>query len=196
MEKDIVKLKAELLCLGARVEKETAGLLEAEYPHFFDKGFIHAVNIHTAEANINISVAEEFSSASPYLIVKRDGEYRITGNGWDEPITFYENLPHTGTMLDDLARLHSPTCINIWPSTICCYDKPELKCRFCSLKADAEKPIDTGELSEALKLLLARVPKEYILNFSGGTYRDPDWMARYWIDLAKKIRAVRPYAAR
>ena len=189
MIKDIIPLKAELLCLGARVEKETAGLLEAEYPHFFDKGFIHAVNIHMAEANINISVAEEFSSASPYLIVKRDGEYRITGNGWDEPITFYENLPQTGTMLDDLARLHSPTCINIWPSTICCYDKPELKCRFCSLKADAEKPIDTGELSEALKLLLARVPKEYILNFSGGTYRDPDWMARYWIDLAKKIRA-------
>ena len=104
MIKDIIPLKAELLCLGARVEKETARQLEAEYPHFFDKGFIHAVNIHMAEANINISVAEEFSSASPYLIVKRDGEYRITGNGWDEPITFYENLPQTGTMLDDLAR--------------------------------------------------------------------------------------------
>ena len=65
MEKDIVKLKAELLCLGARVERETAKLLEAEYPRFFEKGFIHAVNVHTTEANINISVAEEFSSESP-----------------------------------------------------------------------------------------------------------------------------------
>ena len=189
MNKDIVRMKADLLCLGARVEKETAKLLEAEYPRFFDKGFIHAVNIHTMDANINISVAEEFSSDSPYLIVKRAGEYRITGKGWDEPITFYENLPHTGTMLDDLARLHSPTCINIWPSTTCCYDTPELKCRFCSLKAETEAPIDIAELSEALKKLLAQVPKEYILNFSGGTYRDPDWMARYWIDLARKIRA-------
>ena len=188
MERDIIKLKADLLCLGARVEKETAKLLEAEYPRFFDKGFIHAVNVHTTEANINISVAEEFSGGSPYLIVKRGEEYRITGKGWDEPITFYENLPHTGTVLDDLARLHSPTCINIWPSTTCCYDTPELKCRFCSLKADADKPIDTAELAEGLKLLLAQVPKEYILNFSGGTYHDPDWMVRYWIDLARKIR--------
>ena len=189
MNKDIIPLKADLLCLGAKVEKETAKLLAADYPHFFDRGFIHAVNIHTGDANINISVAEEFSSESPYLIVKRQGEYRIIGNSWDEPIVFYENLPQTGTVLDDLARLHSATCINIWPSTTCCYDTPELKCRFCSLQADAETPLDTAELADGLKLLLAQVPKEYILNFSGGTYRDPDWMARYWIDLARKIRA-------
>ena len=91
--------------------------------------------------------------------------------------------------MDDLARLHSPTCINIWPSTICCYDTPEMKCRFCSLQADADKPLDTDELCEGLKLLLAKVPKEYVLNFSGGTYHDPDWMARYWIELARKIRS-------
>ncbi len=65
MSRDYIPLKADLLCLGARVEKETAKLLEAEYPHFFDRGFIHAVNIHTEEANINISVAEEFSAGSP-----------------------------------------------------------------------------------------------------------------------------------
>ncbi len=189
MKKDIISLKADLLCLGARVERQTAGMLEAEYPHFFERGFVHAVNIRTGDTNINISVAEEFSSESPYLIVKRGEEYRIIGNGWDEPIRFYENLPHTGTVLDDLARLHSPTCINIWPSTVCCFDTPELKCRFCSLKADAERPIDTGEMSDALKLLLAKIPDNYNLNFSGGTYRDPDWMVRYWIDLTRKIRA-------
>ena len=190
MEKDIIRLKADLLCLGARVEAETAKLLAAEYPRFFDKGFIHAVNLRLAgiDVNICVSVSEEFSAGSPYEIVKKGGAYRLIGNGWDEEISFYPNLPHTGTVVDDLARLHSPTCINIWPSTTCCYDTPELKCRFCSLKADADKPIDTAELAEGLKLLLAQVPKEYILNFSGGTYHDPDWMVRYWIDLARKIR--------
>ena len=190
MAKDIIKLKSELLCLGARVEKETAKQLAEEYPRFFDKGFIHAVNLRLAgiDVNINVSVAEEFSAGSPYQLVKRDGAYRLTGSGWDEEISFYPNLPHTGTVLDDLAQLHSPTCINIWPSTTCCYDTPELKCRFCSLKADADKPIDTAELAAGLKRLLAQVPKEYILNFSGGTYHDPDWMVRYWIDLARKIR--------
>ncbi len=189
MKNEFVNLKADLLCYGARVEKETAKLLEAEYPHFFDKGFIHAVNLHIRDANINISVAEEFSAESPYLLEYRDGAYRITGNGWDEPITFFPKLPHTGTVLDDMARLHSMTCINIWPSTTCCYDKPELKCQFCSLKAEDHAPMDTEKLSDALKVLLPLVPREYILNFSGGTYRDPDWMVRYWIDLARKIRA-------
>ena len=190
MEKDIIKLKAELLCLGARVEAETAKLLEADYPHFFDKGFVHAVNFRLAgmDVNICVSVSEQFAAGSPYVILKRDGAYRLLGGGWDEEILFYPNLPRTGTVLDDLAQQHSPTCINIWPSTNCCYDTPELKCRFCSLQAEAEKPMDTGELAEALRLLLPKLPPEYILNFSGGTYGDPDRMARYWIDLARKIR--------
>ena len=192
MEKDIVRLKSELLCLGARVEEETAKQLEAEYPRFFDKGFVHAVNFRLKDANINVSVSEEFIAHSPYRIVKRGGDYRLTGNGWDEPIRFYPNLPHTGTVLDDLAQLHSPTCINIWPSTNCCYDTPELKCRFCSLKPDAPAPVDATELSEALKILLPQVSPELALNFSGGTYGDPDRMVRYWIDLARKIRAFSP----
>ena len=188
MLKDIVRLKAGLLCYGARVEHDTAALLAEEYPHFFDKGFVHAVNIHLYDANINISVAEEFSTESPYLLVKRSDGYRITGSGWDEPITFFDKLPDTGTMLDDEARLHSEGCINIWPSSTCCYDTPEQKCRFCSLEATRKEPMDIGELCGALKILLAKMPEDYMLNFSGGTYRNPDWMAEYYIRLAKKIR--------
>lgn len=188
MKNDIVALKAGLLCYGARVETETARILAEEYPHFFDKGFIHAVNIRLYDANINISVAEEFSAESPYLLVKRGGEYRIVGGGWDEPFTFFEKLPETGTVLDDMARLHSEGCINIWPSTACCYDSPELKCRFCSLEAESGAPMDIDELCADLRILLSKVPKDYMLNFSGGTYRDPDWMARYWIRLARGIR--------
>ena len=188
MSRDLVKLKAGLLCLGARVEPETARLLAAEYPHFFEKGFVHAVNVRIAGANVNISVAEGFTAESPYLIVKRDGKYRVTGGGWDVPIRFYPNLPATGTVVDELAQLHSANCINIWPSTTCSYDTPELKCRFCSLKADAEAPLDIGELCEGLRRLLAQIPKGPALNFSGGTFRDPDWMAGYWIRLCRAIR--------
>ena len=190
MEKDIIRLKSELLCLGARVEAETAKLLAAEYPRFFDKGFIHAVNLRLAgiDVNICVSVSEEFSAGSPYEIIKTDGAYRLVGEGWNEEISFYPALPKTDTVVDELAQLHSPTCINIWPSTTCCYDTPELKCRFCSLKADADKPVDPGELAEGLRLLLAGAPEEYELNFSGGTYGDPDSMVLYWIDLARRIR--------
>ena len=190
MKKDIIRLKAELLCLGARVEAEAAKLLQADYPHFFDKGFVHAVNLRLSgiDVNICVSVSEAFAAGSPYVIVKSGGAYRLQGGGWDEEISFYPRLPLTGTVVDDLAQLHSPTCVNIWPSTVCCYDTPELKCRFCSLKADADKPVDPSELAEGLKRLLAKVPEDVTFNFSGGTYGNPDRMARYWIDLARKIR--------
>lgn len=189
MKQDVIQLKAELLCLGARVEREAAALLAEEYPRFFDKGYVHAVNFRLREVNINVSVSEGFAAGSPYEIVKREGNYRLVGNGWDEPIRFYPNLPRTGTVVDELAQLHSPTCVNIWPSTNCCYDTPELKCRFCSLQPEAEKPVDPAELSEGLRILLTRPAQRYDLNFSGGTYGDPDRMARYWIDLARRIRA-------
>lgn len=185
---DLVRLKAGLLCYGARVERETAILLEREYPHFFDKGFVHAVNIHLYDANINISVAEEFSSESPYLLQRRDDGYYVTGEGMEERITFFESLPYTGTILDDLARLHSEGCINVWPSTNCCYDAPEIKCRFCSLQAETREPLEIKSLCADLKKLLALVPEDYMLNFSGGTYQSPDRMLRYWIDLAREIR--------
>lgn len=188
MRKDIIPLKAGLLCFGASVEPETAKALAAEYPHFFDKGFIHAVNIRLYSANVNISVAENFSTESPYTLVKRDGAYRIVGGGYDEAISFFDRLPTTGTVVDELAMLHSEGCINIWPSTTCCYDTPEKKCRFCSLKAETKAPIGIPELCVGIRKLLAEVPETYMLNFSGGTYRNPDWMAGYWIDLAKEIR--------
>lgn len=187
--KGIISLKAGLLCLGAGVEKETAAQLLEEYPHFFDKGFIHAVNIRLRESNINISVAERFAIQSPYTIVKTEGGYRVQGGGYDEPISFFDALPHTGTVVDELARLHSDGCINIWPSTTCCYDVPGKKCQFCSLKADRDAPVDIGELCEGLRLLMEQTPSYYMLNFSGGTYRDPDNMLRYWIELTKEIRS-------
>ena len=189
MKKDIVSLKAGLLCYGACVEPETAKALAEEYPHFFDKGFIHAVNIRLASSNVNISVAEAFSSESPYMLLKRDGEYRILGEGYDEPISFFETLPKTGTIVDSLAMLHSEGCINIWPSTTCCYDTPELKCRFCSLEAESSAPIEQSVLCDGIQKLLSAVPETYMLNFSGGTYENPDWMAKYWIRLAQNIRS-------
>lgn len=188
MYKNIIELKAGLLCLGATVEPDTAAELAAEYPHFFDKGFIHAVNIRLHSSNINVSVAEEFSEQSPYAIVKRQGGYRVVGGGFDEPISFFHALPKTGTVVDELAQLHCDGCINIWPSTVCCYDTPNSKCRFCSLKADRDGPVDIAELCAGIKILLERSPDYYMLNFSGGTYQNPDRMLRYWIDLTREIR--------
>lgn len=180
--------KAKLLCYGISIDSEAYDILFREHPEFFEKGFINAMNLAILGSNICVSVAERFSAASSiHLVREQDGNYAADDGQNRLPVTFFPTLPKTGTVVDQLARLHSPDCINLWPSTACCYDKPDLKCRFCSLQAETPAPVDPDELAEGLSLLLPQYPIGH-LNFSGGTYRDPDTMADYWCRVATAVR--------
>ncbi len=182
-----IKLKADLLCYGAALSDKARKMLEKEHPHFFCKGFIDAVNMNIFGSNICVSIAEAFSENSKYVLDFLDSEYFIEAFNEKAPVRFFPALPKTGTIIDEIATLHADGCINIWPSTNCCYDKPDIKCKFCSLLPKSEAPIPVDVLCEGLKKLMAKVP-DYTLNFSGATYKSPDIMIEYWCDLAKEIR--------
>ena len=184
---DFLYFKAGLLCYGASLSESARKALEHEYPEFFEKGFIDAVNMNVLSSNICVSIAEDFSEKSQFVLEKDDKGYYIMYNGERCDVRFFDKLPKTGTVVDDLARLHADGCINIWPSTNCCYDKPDIKCKFCSLLPKTKEPIDTDELSNGIKLLMEKVPT-YTLNFSGATYKSPDKMVEYWCELCEKIR--------
>ena len=184
---DIITLKAELLCLGMSVHPETKDVLQKEYPYFFYKGFIDAVNLKINNSNICVSIAESYSTRSPYVLKKTEEGYFVFKDNEKFKVQFFEALSETKTVLDDLARLHADGCINIWPSTSCCYDTPENKCKFCSLECSNNAPIPVSELCSAIKKLFAVYP-ECTLNFSGGTYLNPDNMVDYWISVVKGIR--------
>lgn len=184
---EFLRLKAGLLCLGVRVDEYSKAALMREYPRFFDRGFIDAANMNVSGSNICVSAGEEFNARSPYSLVKKEDGFYVCGGVTDVKVRFFGELPKTGTFLDDMARLHSENCINIWPSTHCCYDVKGKKCAFCSLQKARSAPVPPQELADALKLLLPGTGAA--LNFSGGTYLSPDNMARYWIDAVKRIRA-------
>ncbi len=184
---DIIRFKAELLCLGMSVHPETKEVLQKEYPHFFYKGFIDAVNLKINNSNICVSIAEDYSTQSPYVLKKVGEDYLVFKDNESFKVEFFEALPETNTVLDDLTRLHADGCINIWPSTSCCYDTPENKCKFCSLECSRTTPIPVEELCESIKKLFTVYP-ESTLNFSGGTYLAPDYMVKYWINVVKGIR--------
>ncbi|MBR6765237.1 MAG: hypothetical protein IKM06_02005 [Clostridia bacterium] len=184
---DIIRLKAELLCLGMSVHPDTKAVLQKEYPHFYNKGFIDAVNLKVENATACVSIAEEYSLRSPYVLRKIDGQYYVLKNDERFKVEFFKELPTTNTVLDDLARLHADKCINIWPSTSCCFDTPESKCKFCSLECKNKAPIEAEVLSDAIKKLFEMIP-HWTLNFSGGTYKSPDNMVDYWIEVTKGIR--------
>lgn len=184
---DFLYFKAGLLCYGASLTEASRDALLCEHPQFFEKGFIDAVNMNVNGSNICVSIAEGFSESSQFVLQRDEKGYYIMYKGERCDVRFFDELPKTGTVVDDLARLHADGCINIWPSTNCCYDKPEVKCKFCSLLPKTNEPIDTDELSKGIKLLMEKVPT-YTLNFSGATYKSPDRMVEYWCELCSKIR--------
>ena len=184
---DEIFIKSELLIYGVSVDENAKEKLLRKYPHFFEKGFVHAVNLSFGDTNVNVSVAEKFSKASKYHLYEKDGEFYIKSDKYDFKVEFFGALNQTNTFLDDMARLHCTNCINIWPSTNCCYDKEGIKCKFCSIVKETEEPIGVDKLAKSIKLLLEN-NKDGMLNFSGATYKSPDIMVDYWIELVKKIR--------
>ena len=182
-----IKMKADLLCRGAAISDKAREHLLAEHPDYFDKGFIDAVNMNIGGSNICVSIAEAFSKKSQYILDHDENGYFINSDGERKAVRFFHNMPKTNTVIDGMARLHSDNCINIWPSTNCCYDTPELKCQFCSLNPKTQLPIKVKELCKGIKILTNNYP-DYTLNFSGGTFGSPDLMVEYWIELASEIR--------
>lgn len=183
----LIRLKAELLCYGAALDSSAKDALLNEHPNYFEKGFIDAVNMNVAGSNICVSIAENFSQESALALCYDNNGYFINYKNNRANVRFFENLPVTNTIVDNLARLHADGCINIWPSTNCCYDTPELKCKFCSLNPKTKEPISPKTLCEGLKIYAKTVPN-YTLNFSGATYKNPDRMVEYWCELVTEIR--------
>lgn len=187
--KRLTEIKAGLLCYGVNVDKEVGQELLKSRPYFYDKGFVHAVNANILGSNVCVSVAELFSGVSPYHLKSRNGGFFVEEeNGESVPISLFDDLPKTGTVIDELARPHSNHVISLWPSLVCCYDKPAFKCKFCSIKpTDTQKVVPAEEVVEGLKALFALTDK-YAINLGGGTYLHPDNMARYLIEIIKGVR--------
>lgn len=185
----LAKIKAGLLCYGVNVDKAVGEKLLKSRPYFYDKGFVHAVNANILGSNVCVSVAELFSGASPYHLRHRNGEFYIDGeDGISVPIKLFDDLPKTGTVIDMLARPHSDNVISLWPSLVCCYDRPGAKCKFCSIKPTAEQHVvPANEVVEGLRALYALTDK-YSINLGGGTYLNPDNMAKYLIEIIRGVR--------
>lgn len=185
----LAKIKAGLLCYGVNVDKEVGEELLKSRPYFYDKGFVHAVNANILGSNVCVSVAELFSGVSPYHLRHKNGGFFIEDDkGVSVPISLFDDLPKTGTVIDMLARPHSNHVISLWPSLVCCYDRPKAKCKFCSIKpTDEQKVVPAAEVVEGLRALYALTDK-YSINLGGGTYLNPDNMAKYLIEIIKGVR--------
>ena len=184
----LAELKAGLLCYGVNVDGQVGAELLKSRPYFYDKGFVHAVNANIMGSNVCVSVAEQFSGVSPYHLAGKDGLFYIKFDGESVPISLFDDLPKTNTVIDTLARPHSNHVISLWPSLTCCYDRPGKKCKFCSIKPTEEQSVvAVKDVVEGLRALFEKTQK-YSINLGGGTYVNPDNMAQYLIDIISGVR--------
>ncbi len=187
--KKLAQFKAGLLCYGINVDKEVGESLLKARPYFYDKGFVHAINANIMGSNVCFSVAEKFSNVSPYHLRESDGKfYAEEENGESVEVSLFEDLPRTGTIIDELARPHSDSVISLWPSLVCCYDRSNKKCKFCSIKpTDVQTVVPAKDVIEGLRVLFGKTQR-YAINLGGGTYKNPDNMANYLIEIIAGIR--------
>ena len=188
--KSLARLKAGLLCYGVHVDEEVGKELVKSRPYFYDKGFVHAINTRIMDSNVCVSVAENFSTVSPYHMREYDGNFYIEDQtcGEKTPIFLFDDLPKTGTVIDELARPHSNEVISLWPSLVCCYDKPGLKCKFCSIKpTDTQTVVPAKEVVDGLKELFKKTDR-YSINLGGGTHINPNKMVDYLCEIVLGIR--------
>lgn len=187
--KQIAELKAGLLCYGVNVDEQVGAELLRSRPYFYDKGFVHAVNANILGSNVCVSVAEQFSGKSPFHLRAKEGAFRIESDmGESVPIELFDDLPKTNTVIDDLARPHSNSVISLWPSLVCCYDRPNAKCKFCSIKTtDVQTIVPAKQVVDGLRALFEKTDK-YAINLGGGTYINPDNMADYLTEIVRGVR--------
>ncbi len=183
------ELKAGLLCYGVNVDPEVGEALVKARPYFYDKGFVHAINSNVLGTNICVSVAEAFSGRSPYTMYEECGEFYLQyGDGEKTKIRLFDDLPKTGTVIDILARPHSDKVISLWPSLVCCYDRPGKKCKFCSIKPTEEQGIVApSDVVDGLRALFEK-NDTYEMNIGGGTVENPDRMADYLAEICRGVR--------
>lgn len=185
---DLRRLKAGLLCYGINVDKRVGEQLVKARPYFYDKGFVHAINSNIYGSNICVSVAEEFSNRSPYTMDEEGGEFFVHWDGGKAPIRLFDDLPRTGTVIDELARPHSDHVISLWPSLKCCYDREGSKCKFCSIKPTATQTVVPAKaVIDGLKALFKKTDK-FEMNIGGGTVENPDKSADYLAEICRGIR--------
>ncbi len=154
--KNLALIKAGLLCYGVNVDKKVGEDLLKTRPYFYDKGFVHAVNANILGSNVCISVAEKFSKVSPYHLRSDNDKFYIEWDNGRVPITLFDDLPKTNTVIDELARPHSNNVISLWPSLVCCFDRPGVKCKFCSIKTtETQTVVPVKDVVDGLRALFA-----------------------------------------
>lgn len=193
--KDLMQLKAKLLCYGVKADKNTRMCMKEVNSYILDKGFMHAAHFLIGNVVVNTCISEAFCEKSPYLIAITNDGFGLYENG--KYITEIEvlSLPQwcneyvEGYRLGDYIRPHSNNCVACWPYLICNYYAQGKQCQFCSMGSYHIQTILPHEIVGRMIGMAMTFKPQYEVALSGGTCHEPDHSIKYFANICENARA-------
>ncbi|HHT9115431.1 MAG TPA: radical SAM protein [Candidatus Wunengus californicus] len=137
-------LELDLFCKGMKIdgscELEKDARMVTRTRAGLGSGLEIIIPAHPEDIYMNVPLLEKFVKDSPYMLIKRNGEYIIIKEGEAVVVirlprqpAFYTQKTSNGTLMSRVGTMQG-TYLAIYPAQVCGYWKPEDKvnCRFCS----------------------------------------------------------------
>ncbi|MFX0201831.1 MAG: hypothetical protein ACFFCW_37450 [Candidatus Hodarchaeota archaeon] len=166
------ELKAELLCHGLRIDKETESDVIAYNSYVKEAGFVHAAHFLVNGKIINACVSERFCRESPFILSKQNDQYQLFREKLAVAQCDVMRLPAwcnktiNGYKMGDILRPHSPNVISGMPDPKCHYYMKQKQCKFCSLEPlQNVEPIDKQIVAEVAFFALQNNPSYELSRF-------------------------------
>ena len=137
-------LELDLFCKGMKIdgscELEKDARMVTRTRAGLGSGLEIIIPAHPEDIYMNVPLLEKFVKDSPYMLIKRNGQYIIIKEGEDVAVirlprqpAFYTQRTSNGALMSRVGTMQG-TYLAIYPAQVCGYWKPEDKvnCRFCS----------------------------------------------------------------
>lgn len=198
---DIVKLKSELLCLGLKVRED---FIESLDYRFFEHDFIHGSQIMLEDdLVVNVAINDQFViKYSPFELRKEQNEWFVFKQGSAvakcRPLLMpqWVDIPLESSLrVGDIVRPHGENILFCTPVRKCIFETIDRKCRFCTFSEsrDVKNYDDLVLVRKAFETVFSQQSNAYKeVALGGATPNLKDFGARYYSNVAKVIKEIRP----
>lgn len=194
---DLLRLKAELLCNGLRLDdslkpngyraNKRASLSEGRCFNLYHNG---------RKIPVNVAVHEDFAKKSAFEYnhekkqITRDGLPVIEAHIIEDPDWLMDPLPD-GTLLADMFQLHASNAIATSLVNYCHFKEDGNGCKYCALdSAGGVTQKDPAQIAAAVNHLESKGLNFLELNLNAGTLPGVDRSAELYIDVVSEVRKI------
>ncbi len=196
---DLIKLKAELICEGIKINKTSEKIYDMEHKTKIKRTSNMGLQLLLSDDMIVSIPYRKYNTSSYYLYEKGDKLFLTNDNLIVEvkpfPFTsppWYDEKLKNGEYVSNYIQKEGKDVLICSITESCCYFSKAEQCAFCALngKRNTNKHDRIKSITEALILSLKKDKSIKSINLTGGNLYTPDKGALQYINILKEIRTI------